>query len=193
MNEIILEGIRWRSTGIRSYYVSETGCVANIKFENEDIKKMKILKLDVGRNGYRRAPLKYEVGKERKYLVHRLVYQAFVGELQEGMVIDHIDSNRSNNHYTNLRQVTQKENISHALHNGGFGGNHKCRIAVYDKELDTTTSYSSISDFLKHLGIGQYDSINALNKYSKYKNRFEIVREGSSTTESVDSEKDTIE
>lgn len=193
MNEIILDNIRWRSTNVRSYYVSETGFVANIKFEGESIKKMRILKPYIGSNGYHRVPLKYEAGKERKYLVHRLVYQAFVGELKEGMVIDHMDSNRGNNHYTNLRQVTQKENINHALNSGRFGGNHNRKITVYDKELGIATLYNSVRDFLTSLGIGQYDSINALNKYAKYKNRFEVVREGSSTIESVAQEKDLCE
>ena len=44
--------------------------------------------------------------------VHHLVAQAFLGDRPEGMVIDHIDGNGFNNHYTNLRYVTHKENLN---------------------------------------------------------------------------------
>ena len=44
-------------------------------------------------------------------LIHRLVYNAFVGDLIDGYIIDHIDSDRNNNHYKNLQQITQMDNI----------------------------------------------------------------------------------
>jgi hypothetical protein len=43
--------------------------------------------------------------------IHKLVYQTFVGKISDDMIIDHIDQNRNNNHYSNLEQITQKENI----------------------------------------------------------------------------------
>ena len=42
--------------------------------------------------------------------VHRMVYEAFKGEIPEGMEIDHIDRNRQNNNPDNLRVVTRSEN-----------------------------------------------------------------------------------
>lgn len=51
--------------------------------------------------------------KRQHYLVHRLVYLMFVGPLEEGKVICHLDGDPSNNHFSNLLQATQKENISH--------------------------------------------------------------------------------
>ena len=45
----------------------------------------------------------------KSFLVHRLVAQAFVGELFEGCHVDHIDGNHANNHYTNLRILSEKE------------------------------------------------------------------------------------
>ena len=45
----------------------------------------------------------------RAFLVHRLVAQAFVGELYEGAQVDHIDGDHSNNHWTNLRILSAKE------------------------------------------------------------------------------------
>lgn len=44
--------------------------------------------------------------------VHRLVYEAFKGEIPEEFEIDHIDRNKHNNNPDNLRLVTRSENMS---------------------------------------------------------------------------------
>lgn len=49
-------------------------------------------------------------GIKKSYRVHRLVYLTFIGEIPEGMVIDHIDGNTSNNSVDNLRCVTLSQN-----------------------------------------------------------------------------------
>lgn len=46
--------------------------------------------------------------------IHDLVAEQFIGPRPEGMDIDHVDGNRSNNHYTNLEYVTRQENIRRA-------------------------------------------------------------------------------
>ena len=56
-----------------------------------------------------------------KYLVHRLVAGTFilfrhVSETQ----VNHIDSNRLNNHIDNLEWVTPKQNTHHAMEHGNF-------------------------------------------------------------------------
>ena len=44
------------------------------------------------------------------YMVHHLVARHFIGERPKGLIIDHIDRNRTNNHVDNLRYTTYKEN-----------------------------------------------------------------------------------
>jgi len=48
-------------------------------------------------------------------LLHRLVYELFVGEIPKGYEIDHIDNDRTNNRIDNLRIVTHKENLNNPL------------------------------------------------------------------------------
>ena len=46
------------------------------------------------------------------YFAHRLVYRAYVGPIKHE--INHIDGDKSNNHYSNLEDITHKENIRKA-------------------------------------------------------------------------------
>ena len=46
----------------------------------------------------------------KKFLVHRLIYEAFNGEIPEGYTIDHIDQNPLNNCRNNLRITTNSIN-----------------------------------------------------------------------------------
>lgn len=48
----------------------------------------------------------------KAFMVHRLVYQHFVGPIPEGYVIHHIDGNPQNNIYTNLTLLKRDEHTS---------------------------------------------------------------------------------
>lgn len=47
--------------------------------------------------------------------VHRIVYELFKGEIPEGYVVDHIDTNTKNNHVDNLRACSQSENLKNPI------------------------------------------------------------------------------
>lgn len=65
----------------------------------------KYLKSHLDRYGYL-----YVTIKSKHYKVHRLVAKAFLDNPNNKPYIDHIDRNKLNNHYSNLRYVTPKEN-----------------------------------------------------------------------------------
>ena len=52
----------------------------------------------------------YQEGERSYRLVHRLVMDAFGGNCPEGKEVDHVDRNRKNNGFKNLRYVTKFEN-----------------------------------------------------------------------------------
>lgn len=49
--------------------------------------------------------------------IHRLVYEAFVEDVPEGLELNHIDTNKLNNHVSNLEAITHLENVRHAYAN----------------------------------------------------------------------------
>ena len=69
----------------------------------------KVLKCSRHSQGYRYFQLKRS-DRRVNYLVHHLVAQQFIGDRPKGLIIDHIDRDRTNNHVDNLRYTTYKEN-----------------------------------------------------------------------------------
>jgi hypothetical protein len=61
-----------------------------------------------------------------EYRVHRLIYAWFNGFITDGLCIDHIDGDVSNNKIENLRQVTHSEN-HHNLRSAKGYNYHKKR------------------------------------------------------------------
>lgn len=57
-------------------------------------------------------------GRDEKRFVHRIIYETFVGKLEDGMVIRHLNDIPNDNRVCNLAQGTQKENMNDALLNG---------------------------------------------------------------------------
>ncbi len=53
--------------------------------------------------------------EQRQYRVHRLVLEAFVGNCPDGMTVDHINRNRSDNRLCNLRYATLIEQQTNTI------------------------------------------------------------------------------
>jgi hypothetical protein len=71
------------------------------------------VKPQMAKNGYIRIEL-----AGRKYLLHRLLAQAFIPNPEGKPQVNHIDGDKANNAIVNLEWTTQSDNQRHAYQNG---------------------------------------------------------------------------
>lgn len=93
-----------------SYLIDESGNVWSTK-------RKVFLKPDVAKLGYRRVTL-CDNSITKRYLVHRLVAEAYIPLVSGKDIVNHIDSNPNNNHFTNLEWCTLSENTLHGVAHG---------------------------------------------------------------------------
>nr|QBK85255.1 MAG: HNH endonuclease [Iridovirus LCIVAC01] len=105
-------------------------------------------------NGYYRIGLSNDNGR-RKHRVHILVAQHFCDNPDNKPIVNHIDGNKLNNHYTNLEWVTYSENSKHA-HNLGLIKRVSKRVHQYAREdkdklviLRTFNNSKEAAEFVK--------------------------------------------
>ncbi len=89
-----------------NYEISNLGNIRR-KLKNGDYKDIQGSVLN---GGYRYFQI-HRNNTRTNLLFHHLVAQAFISERPEGKVIDHIDRNSLNNNVSNLRYITQTENM----------------------------------------------------------------------------------
>lgn len=77
----------------------------------------KFLSPKPGKLGYKIVSLHMN-GYSKKYLVHRLVAEAFIPNPEDKSYVNHLDGNKTNNRVDNLEWATPSENIQHAYDNG---------------------------------------------------------------------------
>lgn len=96
--------------GFEEYMITEDGEVYSYKNKYKCRNGLKKLKIRYSKNGYGYVDC-VDGERRKRFQIHRLVAEYFCDGYFEGAVINHIDGNTKNNHYTNLEWCTQKENI----------------------------------------------------------------------------------
>lgn len=89
------------------YLVSDDGIVKSLR-------QGKDLKPNTDKDGYKYCVLSVN-GKRMTVKIHRLVALAFVPNPDNKPAIDHIDGDKTNNHASNLKWVTNKENTNNPV------------------------------------------------------------------------------
>lgn len=140
--------------GYKGYYVTPTGEVWSKKthFANPQ-GAWKRLKLLTDRYGY--YYIKIYPGRKGK-LVHRLVAEAFIENLEKKLFVNHKDGNKFNNHKSNLEWCTEQENTHHAISLGLIDWDGvKKPINQYDKSGKFIRQFESITEAARLLGVGR--------------------------------------
>jgi hypothetical protein len=113
VEEMITE---WRFSPIKGnedYIICDDGTAFSTKRKGKKLslkpsKKKKYLRIRICKKA-----------KESYLWVHRMVAAHFIGDIK-GMEVHHIDNNTRNNHYTNFKIVTKRENLDYRNINNGW-------------------------------------------------------------------------
>lgn len=146
------------------YQVSNLGNIKRTIFINNYVKKEKekMLKTQKHTNGYETITLTKN-GKQKQYLVHRIVAETFLYKENGKTEVNHINGNKKDNRLNNLEWVTKGENLKHAYNHslrkaqatGLYGSNNKKAIAIIMKDKNTNKTikeFGSLIDAAKYLG-----------------------------------------
>jgi hypothetical protein len=101
-----------------SYKISNYGKVFSLKNNIY----MKLLK---NRNGYMQIRIYNNESKSKTFRVHQLVAYMFVDNKDDKKYVDHIDRNKINNYFKNLKWVTHQENMCNTNKNRIIEKNNK--------------------------------------------------------------------
>ena len=88
------------------YWVSNLGNVRS--------KRVEFMAGDSDRCGYRRVVLQNK-GHAKRFLIHRLVAEAFIGPRPPKMTVNHKNGKKADNRAENLEYLTQGENEKHSF------------------------------------------------------------------------------
>jgi hypothetical protein len=126
-----------------NYEISNFGNVRN--------KDKKVLKGNI-RDGYKSATL-CNNNQSKSFKIHRLVALMFIENNDStNNIVNHIDGNKDNNHYTNLEWTTASANVQHAVDNKLIKIT-KRRVTQYDSEGNEIKIYESLDAAKKETGV----------------------------------------
>lgn len=133
------------------YQVSSEGRVRSLDREARHwqggvrIVKGKEMKPEMNNRGYLQINLSKE-GKKRRLYVHRLVWMTFNGTIPDGLQVNHIDEDKTNNKLENLNLMTPKQNSNWGTRNERFAKAQSKPVVAFDKGENVVFEFSSAND-----------------------------------------------
>ena len=112
----------------------------------KSLKKKIILKQFKNTNGYFQVEL-WKNKKGKQFLVHKLVAESFILNINNFPFINHIDENKENNCANNLEWCTAKYNCNY--------GTRNLRLSIPVICIELNKTYNSIKEASKDLNIQQ--------------------------------------
>ena len=110
----------------------------------------RFIKGEICKNGYRRIHVSHD-GVGYKFLVHRLIAEAFIPNPENKPCVNHIDGNKQNNCAENLEWCSHSENMKHAykhnLRSAKGEGNGMSKLTKNDVDFIRTHYIKHNKDF----------------------------------------------
>lgn len=142
------------------YMVSDLGKIKSVKrivyFKNGHYQSVpeKILKQHKNKRGYYSVMLSKD-GVERRFYIHRLVWETFKSEIPDGYEINHLDENKNNNALSNLSLVTHKENENWGTKRYRQAITQSKTVYQYDLNNNFIREWLSGTEIERQLGFAQ--------------------------------------
>ena len=174
MCEIIINGETFKQIRFNeNYYISIDGKV----YSKHAQSLIKTPITSIGRKNYKRVDI-YFNGKQKHFVIHRLVYDTWVEPIDRTCQINHRDDNSLNNHVSNLYKGTQKENIRDCIKNGHRVGS-MFYITLFDKKVNKIITFAPASDFIEYSGHpAKNKGVSRMFTRNWFKKRYKIIEKG---------------
>lgn len=140
------------------YQVSNFGRVKSLNYYGSKGSEH-IISTTKTRDGYERVRL-FSNRKTKYARINRLVWEAFVGPIPEGIQINHIDENKSNNNLLNLNLMSPMENT-----NWGTGIQRRAETQTNKNKSKAVRKYTLDWVFIK-----EYPSTMEVQRIEGYAN-----------------------
>ena len=150
------------------YQVSSLGKFKSLDRINAVGRKLKGKPLRFGKSGDYLTVVLYKNGQRKTYLVHRIVWSAFNGPIPEGMTVNHINEDKTDNRLENLNLMTQAENNAW----GTRTERTRKQVYQYDLEWNLVKIWDSVIDIEKELGISTGNISNCCRKKKYYEKQY---------------------
>jgi hypothetical protein len=135
------------------YEVSDMGRVRSLKR-----KKIKYIKPYLSSEGYYKFSL-YLNSKLKQCSAHRIIYEAFVKQIDEGLAIDHINGIRTDNRIANLREATWYQNSIYGAEIRRNAGKTSSMYLGVDKIHSRGIAYYRVRHLRKQIAIFRCEHI----------------------------------
>lgn len=161
----------WKTIeGFEYYQVSDQGrarSLGRIDSLGRVIKGKILRPIDAG-NGYLRVGL-YKDGKHKLVSVHRLVWETFNGEIHEGMQVNHINEDKTDNRLCNLNLMSSKENCNFGTRNSKIANSLSKPVVGIDEQGNVVVAFPSTNEAERNGYLHNAVSACCLGKWKKYK------------------------
>lgn len=153
-----------------NYYISSDGEVFSV-FSKKIIKKE--LRGKINKQYY--TVNIYINGKQRHIPIHRMVYESWIGILEDKKQVNHYNDNQLDNNIENLYSGSQKQNIEDCIKNKHRVGN-VFYLTIYDKKIDKIITFCPANKFIEYSGHpNKSGSLNKFFSKNWFKKRYDII------------------
>lgn len=124
----------------------------------------------LNRAGYWKVRCNAQRGIVKNITIHRMVAKYFVEGEREGLIVNHKDGVKTNNHHSNLEWVTHKRNINHAWEIGLSTSEHSMTQVKVDGVV-----FDSINEAAQFIGVDR-NTLREGVKKGQYANKSKAVK-----------------